>query len=187
MASQRLTPRPKTAAPIYGSPEWRSLIAGIIRERGRRCEDPKCKTPGRTGMRVFGDHIRELGDDGALLDPRLAAIERVVRETALKLWALDQTVTEIVAKLTVVGEMPVITPREGVAAVRQSRREKIMAALARREQEGRRRDAVNWAARKFANDPDDDGEVKNLERSIRRWRERIPDIVRIPAQKSNRG
>ena len=120
------------------------------------------------------------------VDPRLAAIERVVRETALKLWARDQTVTEIVEKLTVVGAMPAITPREGVAAVRQSRREKIMAALARREQEGRRLGAVNWAARKFANDPDDDGEVENLERSIRRWRERIPDIVRLPSPKQVR-
>jgi hypothetical protein len=71
--------------------------------------------------------------------------------------------------------------------VRQARREEIMAAFARREQEGRRRGAVNWAARKFANDPDDDGEVKNLERNIRRWRERIPDIVRLPSRKSVRG
>jgi 5-methylcytosine-specific restriction protein A len=70
MASQRLTPRPKTAAPVYNSPEWRALIASIIEQRGRRCEDPKCKTPGRTGMRVFGDHIEELQDGGALLDPR---------------------------------------------------------------------------------------------------------------------
>jgi hypothetical protein len=117
-------------------------------------------------------------------DLRLAAIERAVRETALKLWARDQTVSEIVAKLTVVGEMPVITPREGVAAVRRSRRDEIMAAVARREREGHRRGTVKWAARKFANDP---GEVENLERSIRRWRERIPDIVRIPSQKSNTG
>jgi 5-methylcytosine-specific restriction protein A len=69
MASQRLTPRPKTVAPVYNSPEWRGLIAGIIKARGRRCEDPACKTPGRTGMRVFGDHIHELNDGGALLDP----------------------------------------------------------------------------------------------------------------------
>jgi 5-methylcytosine-specific restriction protein A len=70
MASQRLTPRPKTADPVYASREWRTLIAAIIEQRGRRCEDPKCKTPGRTGMRVFGDHIKELQDGGALLDPR---------------------------------------------------------------------------------------------------------------------
>jgi hypothetical protein len=70
MASQRLTPRPKTADPIYNTPAWRALIAGIIKQRGRRCEDPKCKTPGRIGMRVYGDHIKELQDGGALLDPR---------------------------------------------------------------------------------------------------------------------
>jgi 5-methylcytosine-specific restriction enzyme A len=69
MASQRLTPRPKTAAPVYSSAEWRTLITSIIQARGRRCEDPACKTPGRTGIRVFGDHIVELQDGGALLDP----------------------------------------------------------------------------------------------------------------------
>jgi 5-methylcytosine-specific restriction enzyme A len=70
MASQRLTPRPKTAAPVYSSPEWRALIAAIIRERGRRCEDPRCQTPNRAaGQRVYGDHIHELSDGGALLDP----------------------------------------------------------------------------------------------------------------------
>src|SRR5258705_10909171 len=68
-ARQRLTPRPKTADPVYASREWRALIAAIIERRGRRCEDPKCKTPGRTGMRVFGDHVVELKDGGALLDP----------------------------------------------------------------------------------------------------------------------
>jgi 5-methylcytosine-specific restriction endonuclease McrA len=70
MASQRLTPRPKTAAPVYSSPEWRTLIAAIIRQRGRRCEDPRCTTPNRAaGQRVYGDHIHELSDGGALLDP----------------------------------------------------------------------------------------------------------------------
>jgi 5-methylcytosine-specific restriction protein A len=70
MASQRLAPRPKTAAPVYSSPEWRALIANIIRERGRRCEDPKCQSPNRAlGQKIYGDHIIELSDGGALLDP----------------------------------------------------------------------------------------------------------------------
>jgi 5-methylcytosine-specific restriction protein A len=70
MASPRLAPRPKTADPVYHSKEWTALLAAIIQQRGRRCEDPACKTPGRTGMRVFGDHIKELKDGGAFLDPR---------------------------------------------------------------------------------------------------------------------
>jgi hypothetical protein len=55
--------------PVYTSPEWRSLIASIIKQRGRRCEDPKCTTPNRAaGQRVYGDHIIELQDCGALFD-----------------------------------------------------------------------------------------------------------------------
>ncbi|MER9814282.1 HNH endonuclease [Mesorhizobium sp. M0129] len=62
---------PKTAEPFYLSPEWRKLMAEIIAERGRRCEDPTCdgKTH-RLGMRVFGDHLVELRDGGAPLDKR---------------------------------------------------------------------------------------------------------------------
>jgi len=58
----------KTANPFYLSPEWRALVAEIIRERGARCEDPACRFPGRTGIRLFGDHIVELADGGAPLD-----------------------------------------------------------------------------------------------------------------------
>jgi len=60
-----LRPPPKIADQFYTSPEWRQLMAEIIRERGRRCED--C---GATGVRVFGDHIKELKDGGAPLDKR---------------------------------------------------------------------------------------------------------------------
>src|SRR5450759_666400 len=69
MATPRLTPSPKVADPVYQTPAWRALIAAIITQRGRRCEDHRCQTPGRTGMRVFGDHVKELRDGGALLDP----------------------------------------------------------------------------------------------------------------------
>jgi 5-methylcytosine-specific restriction endonuclease McrA len=61
-------PAAKTTDPFYLSPEWRALVAEIIRERGARCEDPTCRFPGRTGVRVFGDHIVELKDGGAPLD-----------------------------------------------------------------------------------------------------------------------
>lgn len=56
-------PAPKKADPFYLSPEWRKLMGEIIAERGRRCEE--C---GRTGTRIFGDHIIELQDGGAPLD-----------------------------------------------------------------------------------------------------------------------
>jgi hypothetical protein len=56
-------PEPKKADPFYLSPEWRKLMDELYAERGRRCED--C---GRTGCRIFGDHIAELKDGGAPLD-----------------------------------------------------------------------------------------------------------------------
>lgn len=58
----------KTTNRFYLSREWRALVAGIVRERGARCEDPECRFPNRTGVRVFGDHIIELQDGGAPLD-----------------------------------------------------------------------------------------------------------------------
>jgi len=69
--TRRVQPPAKTADPFYLSPEWRKLMADIIAERGRICEDPHCD--GKThhpGMRVFGDHIVELRDGGAPLDKR---------------------------------------------------------------------------------------------------------------------
>jgi 5-methylcytosine-specific restriction endonuclease McrA len=50
--------------PLYFSAEWKRFREAIIRERGRRCE--KC---GRAGY-VFVDHIIELKDGGAPLDPK---------------------------------------------------------------------------------------------------------------------
>lgn len=63
--TRAVLPPPKTAAPIYKSPEWRALIASIIAERGRRCQD--C---GRTDCRIYGDHVVELRDGGAPFDRR---------------------------------------------------------------------------------------------------------------------
>lgn len=63
--TRSVLPPPKTAAPIYRTPEWRNLIASVIAERGRRCQD--C---GRTGCRIFGDHVVELRDGGAPFDRR---------------------------------------------------------------------------------------------------------------------
>jgi len=60
-------PGPKIADPFYTSREWRALLATIIRERGRRCEDPACERPDNPGQ-IYGDHIREIRDGVALLD-----------------------------------------------------------------------------------------------------------------------
>lgn len=65
----------KKAESFYLSPEWRALMDGIIVQRfgdraHARCEDPDCRTKYRIGIRVFGDHIVERKDGGALLDPR---------------------------------------------------------------------------------------------------------------------
>lgn len=123
-----------------------------------------------------------------MTDARLTAIERAVREAALKLWARDDTVAEVVAKLTVVTEMPSIaTPRECAVAARQSRREKMLAALGRHEQDGRGRDAAMRVARDFAVDREDSVEVESLARQLRRWRQKETDSVRLSSQISNRG
>jgi hypothetical protein len=69
-AAARLTKRPKVSDQFYSSPEWRALVRGLIATRGRRCEDPQCTTPNRgADERIYGDHIHELKDGGAPLDP----------------------------------------------------------------------------------------------------------------------
>jgi 5-methylcytosine-specific restriction protein A len=60
---RRVKPQAKTAAPFYLTPEWRALMTKLLAERGRRCQE--C---GRTGCRIFGDHVVELQDGGAPLD-----------------------------------------------------------------------------------------------------------------------
>lgn len=64
-APARLRVAAKTTLPFYQSSEWRQLVASLIRQRGRRCEE--C---GATGCRVYGDHVIEIRDGGARLDGR---------------------------------------------------------------------------------------------------------------------
>lgn len=64
-APRRVAPAAKVALPFYQSVEWKALMAQLLRERGKRCED--C---GREGCRVYGDHIVEIKDGGAKLDKR---------------------------------------------------------------------------------------------------------------------
>lgn len=65
-------PPRESTDPFYGSPEWKDFIRGVIKQRGRRCEGrlPNGMECGRTGCRIFGDHIVELQDGGARLDER---------------------------------------------------------------------------------------------------------------------
>lgn len=61
---RRVAPPPKVADSFYTSPEWRALRASIVKQRGWRCQ--KC---GRTHGQIYADHIEELKDGGAPLDP----------------------------------------------------------------------------------------------------------------------
>jgi 5-methylcytosine-specific restriction endonuclease McrA len=69
-----LLPKPPTYAnriardptlAFYNSAEWRNLRSAIMRERGRTCQ--KC---GQPADRPYCDHIEEIRDGGASLDPQ---------------------------------------------------------------------------------------------------------------------
>lgn len=69
LAPRRVPIPPKKAEPFYLSREWRDLVARLILERGRKCE--RCgafRNDEGEPIRVFGDHVVELKDGGALLD-----------------------------------------------------------------------------------------------------------------------
>lgn len=59
--SHRKVTEPNMA--FYSSPEWRKLRDRLLKERGRTCQD--C---GRTGTRIYCDHVVELQDGGDGLD-----------------------------------------------------------------------------------------------------------------------
>lgn len=62
---------PKIRADIYGTPEWKELVKRMIRERGRRCENPACRRmydAQGIAIRIFVDHKIELADGGAPWD-----------------------------------------------------------------------------------------------------------------------
>ena len=61
---RRARPREKITKGFYLSPDWRELMKRLKRERGARCQD--C---GNSKDRILGDHIHELNDGGAPLDP----------------------------------------------------------------------------------------------------------------------
>jgi 5-methylcytosine-specific restriction enzyme A len=61
----RIAPIPKIADPIYTSSEWRSFVDDIKTERRWKCVN--CGPLAR-GVRLLGDHIREIKDGGAVFD-----------------------------------------------------------------------------------------------------------------------
>lgn len=67
--TRRAPPLPKTVDPHYQTPEHQAWRAEVIRRAHGRCQDPLCRTPHRTGIRLFADHVVELKDGGAPFDP----------------------------------------------------------------------------------------------------------------------
>src|SRR3954447_26146395 len=119
-----------------------------------------------------------------MADARQAAVERAVKAAAMALLARDQTVAECVAGLTeaVTALAPAsVTPREGVAAVLQSRSNAMLAELELLIQRGRGRAAPMLLARKFAADPHDTIEVASLARKLRRWRSKKSGQCPLPS------
>lgn len=66
--TRRLSMPAKIVEPFYTSAPWRQLMARIIAQRGRRCQDPEHKGRHDPTARIFGDHIVERRDGGADLD-----------------------------------------------------------------------------------------------------------------------
>src|SRR6266567_944519 len=66
-------PPAKRADAFYLSQEWRSFVEMLIVERfgdkrNARCQDPQCEQRQRRGIRLFGDHVKERKDGGALFN-----------------------------------------------------------------------------------------------------------------------
>jgi 5-methylcytosine-specific restriction endonuclease McrA len=60
---------PKAADPHYLTPEHRAWRAEVLRRAGGVCQQPRCTCGNTPGKRLFADHIVELRDGGAALDP----------------------------------------------------------------------------------------------------------------------
>ena len=57
---------PKVADDWYATPEHREWRATVLARAHGHCQVESC---GRFGVRLFADHIREISDGGAPLDP----------------------------------------------------------------------------------------------------------------------
>lgn len=58
----------KETEPFYLSKEWKSFRNQLIKERGWRCQDPKCETPQGPWKQIYGHHLVEIKDGGATFD-----------------------------------------------------------------------------------------------------------------------
>ena len=70
--ARRLATPPKVAAADYQSPEHKAWREAVIARAGRRCEaviDGKRCWKAEPRHRMFADHIVEIKDGGARLDP----------------------------------------------------------------------------------------------------------------------
>ena len=56
---------PKVVLPWYLTPEHKAWRREVIARAHGRCQGPGC---GRSGVRLFADHIREIRDGGERLD-----------------------------------------------------------------------------------------------------------------------
>ena len=68
---RRVALPPKTAAPIYHTPEYKAWREAVIAQAGRRCEqvtDGKRCWKAEPRNRMFADHKVELRDGGAAFD-----------------------------------------------------------------------------------------------------------------------
>lgn len=63
-APPRLKPMPKVADAFYRSPEWLAVRRAVEARDGKFC-----RCCGKAGVRLFADHIVEIKDGGAKLDP----------------------------------------------------------------------------------------------------------------------
>jgi hypothetical protein len=121
---------------------------------------------------------------------RLTDVQYALKAETLARLAREIGIGEALALIKAakeVAEDETPTPRESAAAAHRSKRDEMVTELIRQEKEGRRRGAVMRIARDFASDPRDPIEVDTNARNLRRWREKIPDSVRLSSQNSIRG
>ena len=71
MDSRPFRPPPKTVNPHYHSQEHKRWARAVIRAARGQCQGAAHDSARpRDGVRLFADHVVELADGGAALDPR---------------------------------------------------------------------------------------------------------------------